>query len=430
MELPHSNVVRRASRLGFRHGWVLLGCSIAIVLATTVCGSGATVTPLPGPRATPVVVPAPFRRTTHPEIAFANLESQIAGIERAAPAHELPVGEQAMLAGLRLQRGQVLGRVSDYEGALAIGERLVHAAPADPRGWLVRGRAAATFHRFAAALADLEEAGRRGADAADVDGVRAGVLLAQGRIDAALALRRRLAGARPDIVTLGGEAIVRAARGELDEAERLFAAALASYRDVSPFPVAWIEFQRGLVWMREDDLPRARSLLAAAHERLPQHAQARGHLAEVEAALGNVPRAIELLRPLAETAEDPDYAAQLARILGEAGRADEAKPWRDRAVARYDALMATHPEAFADHAAELWLAAGADPKRALVYAEQNLALRPTVRAWELVLRAAQAAGDGARACAAADGARAAGYLYRSARAVVDEALAACPGRAG
>lgn len=399
-------------------------------MATAVVAADAIPTPSAGALSTAVVPRAPFRRTTHHEIALANLESQIAGIERAAPGRELAVGEQAMLAGLRLQRGQVLGRVSDYEAAAAIGERLVHAAPADPRGWLVRARAAATFHRFAAALADLDEAGRRGADADEVDGVRAGVLLAQGRTDEALAIRRRLAAARPDITTLGAEAIARAARGELDDAERLFTAALAGYRDVSPFPVAWIEFQRGLVWMREDDLPRARGHLTSAHDRLPQYAQARGHLAEVEAALGNVPRAVELLRPLAETCEDPDYAAQLARILGEAGRADEAKPWRDRAVARYDALMATHPEAFADHAAELWLGAGADPKRARTYAERNVALRPTVRAWELVLRAARAMDDAPRACAAAQGARAAGYVYRSARGVVDEVAARCPGGAG
>lgn len=372
----------------------------------------------------------PFRRTTHSDIAFANLESQIDAIERAARARELPVGEQVALAGLRLHRGQVLGRVSDYEAAAAIGERLVHAAPADPRSWLVRARAAATFHRFSSALGDLDEARRRGAEPDEVDGVRAGVLLAQGRTGEALEIRRRLAAARPDIVTLGGEAIVRAARGDLDEAERLFSAALASYRDVSPFPVAWIEFQRGLVWMREDDLPRARAFLATAHDRLPQHAQACGHLAEVEAALGNVPRAVALLTPLAATSEDPDYAAQLARILTEAGRAGEAKPWRERAIARYDELMATHPEAFADHAAELWIGAGADPSRALVYAERNLAFRPTVRAWELVVRAARAAGDAQRACVAARGAGEAGYLYRTARTVVDEVLAQCPRGAG
>ncbi len=378
-------------------------------------------TPPPAPAAT-----SPFvgRRTTSGSIAVANLESQIDGIERIGRGRALTVAERLDAIELRLVRGQVLGRISDYEAAVAAVDGLVREAPLDSRFWILQARVVSTLHRFSDAHAALTRAEELGLPTSVTDGVRAGLLLATGRIDEALVLRARAAALRPDIQTLGDEAVVRAARGELDQAERLFEAAVASYRDVSPFPVAWIEFQRGLMWMREDEMPRAREWLAAAHQRLPQHAQAQGHLAEVEAAFGNVDRAVELLRPLAESSEDPDYAAQLARILGEAGRADEAKPWRARAAARYDELMATHPRAYADHAAEFWLAAGADPGRALGYAEDNLALRPTVRAWELVFRAAQAKGDAERACAAATGARKAGYLYGSARTAIDE-LSSC-----
>ncbi len=398
-----------------------------------VTALGCHETPPAPPGSGGVASPAPAassnvaRKTTDGAIAIGNLDAQIAGTERLVKTRPLSVKERAGQVDLLMQRGQILGRVSDYEAADAIAEALVAEAPTDPHAWLARARTRATLHRFTNALADLDEAARLGAPARALDAIRVGILQATGKETEALALRNRLAESRPDILTLGAEAALRAARGELDEAERLFAAALASYRDVSPFPVAWVEFQHGLVWMREDELARARELLTAAHGRLPQYAQAQGHLAEVEAALGNVDRAVELLRPLADSSEDPDYAAQLARILGEAGRGDEAKPWRERAAARYDQLMATHPEAYADHAAEFWLAAGADPVRALGHAERNLALRPTVRAWELVLRAAEAKGDGERVCAAANGAREAGYLYASARKVVDAALAKCPG---
>jgi tetratricopeptide (TPR) repeat protein len=380
---------------------------------------------VPSPALT-VVAAGTIRRTTHATIAIANLESQIAGIERLGQGRALTVQERASLADLRLHRGQVLGRISDYEAVVAIGESLVRELPRDGRSWLVRARAAATLHLFQNALVDLAEAEHLGMKSSETDGIRASILQATGRYDEALAIRQRFVTARPDIVTIGSEAIVRGARGELDEADRLFTAALASYRDVSPFPVAWIDFQRGLMWMREDQLERAQRSLKAAYDRLPQYAQATGHLAEVEAALGHTDVAIALLEPLAASAEDPDYAAQLARILGEAGRTEQARPWRERAAARYDEVMARHPEAYADHAAEFWLAAGADPGRALTYAERNLALRPTVRAWELVLRAARAKGDGTRACAAANGAREAGYLYASARTLVDEVLQKCP----
>ena len=54
---------------------------------------------------------------------------------------------------------------------------------------------------------------------------------------------------------------------------------------------------------------------------------------------------------------------------------EEAGKWRNKAAARYDELMALHPEAFADHAAEFWLEAGADPSRALRLARKNLEVR-------------------------------------------------------
>ena len=57
------------------------------------------------------------------------------------------------------------------------------------------------------------------------------------------------------------------------------------------------------------------------------------------------------------------------------------------AAARYDELIASHPEAFADHAAEFWLAAGADPDKALRLAKMNVEVRNTPRARALVAQA-------------------------------------------
>jgi hypothetical protein len=59
---------------------------------------------------------------------------------------------------------------------------------------------------------------------------------------------------------------------------------------------------------------------------------------------------------------------------------------------RFEALLARQPLAFADHAAEFYLGAGADPARAWLLAQQNLANRATDRAIALELRAAQATG--------------------------------------
>jgi len=69
------------------------------------------------------------------------------------------------------------------------------------------------------------------------------------------------------------------------------------------------------------------------------------------------------------------------------GRDGESWRWRRLAGAPYDELVETHPEAFADHAAEFWLAAGADPDKALRLAKFNLEVRNTPRARALLARA-------------------------------------------
>ncbi len=117
------------------------------------------------------------------------------------------------------------------------------------------------------------------------------------------------------------------------------------------------------------------------------YAPAGGHLSEVEAELGDVDSAISRLHSLAESSDDPDYAAQLARILGDVGRDGQSRYWRQLAATRYDELIANHPEAFADHAAEFWLAAGADPDKALQLAKMNLQVRYTPRARALMTEA-------------------------------------------
>jgi thioredoxin-like negative regulator of GroEL len=148
-----------------------------------------------------------------------------------------------------------------------------------------------------------------------------------------------------------------------------------------------LDFQHGLMWLEQGDLHTARAWFDAAVRRVPSYAPALGHLAEASAALGQRDAALDRLRRLAVSSDDPQYAAQLAGVLSEAGQAQEAHQWRARAAARYDELIARHPAAFADHAAEFWLSAGADAHRAQQLAWQNLELRQTPRARTLLRRA-------------------------------------------
>jgi tetratricopeptide (TPR) repeat protein len=286
----------------------------------------------------------------------ANLHAQIGGLARAGQAQSgnarPAVPEQALLIDLLLLRGHVLGWVADYQRAAELAEQLVRDAPDDGMALLAGARTRGTFHQFAEALTDLDAAGARGADRAALDGERAGILLAIGRDAEAAVLLQTAAELRPDFTNLGALAVLEAARGEVGEAERLFTRARSRYRGVSPFPVASLDFRRGLMWLGRRDLTAARAWFDAARRRVPAYAPALGHLAEVDAAMGDLAAAIDRLQPLAVSSDDPEYAATLAGVLDDVGRPLEAEHWRNIAASRYDELVSRHPEAFADHAAD------------------------------------------------------------------------------
>ena len=337
--------------------------------------------------------------TSDAAIALGNLDAQILGYENARKRQPTSADWLIPLASLYDARGQALGRIADYETELALADEAVRLAPADGAALLARAAARARFHRFAEASADLDAAAAHGAPADRVDGARAAIWSATGREPAALAIRQRLATAHPTLTTLGAEAMSLAALGRVTEAEERLAEAQAHFRDVTPLALAALYFEGGLIEERAGRPSSARELYEAARARLPEHAQATAHLAGVMAASGQRAQAVALLRPLVARSDDPEYAGALAALVGDAR---EAAALRAQAARRYDALLARHPEAFADHAARFWLAAGDEPKKALPLAERNLVLRPTAEAYQLTIAASLANGRNDHACALAD----------------------------
>jgi len=326
-------------------------------------------------------------KVTDGTIALRNLEAQIEGLQPEAALCRAPVDERVRLIDLLALRGSILGTIADYERAQELADRLVHGATTAAPAFFARAQARALFHRFADALEDLEVAERLGADADVVNRERAAVFQGLGRYDEAFAIREEAARRSPSFESLGALTTLHAERGDTERAVRLHAESVRRYRGISPLPLATLNFQLGVMWMREGDFDRARDQLTAARRYVAAYVPAQGHLAEVEAELGDAESAVALLYPLATTSDDPDYAGQLARILADAGSTEESRYWRQHAAERYDELIALHPEAFADHAADFWLGAGAEPEKALRLARMNFAIRKTPRARALLSRA-------------------------------------------
>jgi tetratricopeptide (TPR) repeat protein len=266
--------------------------------------------------------------------------------------------------------------------------------PDKPEPLLTRASTRAALHRFDDAWADLDEAERRGASPAQTRGKRSTILAARGRLDEALTLALEARKERPTIDTIGLVAVLLGELGRQTEAIAAFREAFESNDDTSPFPVAWLFFNQGQFWEREGDKDLAIAFYQASLERLPGYAHAAAHHARLV-----TPDAAEaVLKPLLETSDDPDLHFVLAVKLQARGDLAGAKVHVEVAAVRYDELVTRHPAAFLDHAAQFWLDAGSDPKKALELAKRNLLLRKTPKAYELAVLAALAGHDRKAAC--------------------------------
>src|SRR5262249_9005479 len=199
--------------------------------------------------------------------------------------------------------------------------------------------------------------------------------------DAVLAARRRIvaSGRLEDLVPFGA---VLADLDRFAEADDVYQQAFSSYDDVSPFPLAWVCFQLGMLWGELVPVPDP-NLAALWYRRaiayVPGYVKARVHLAEIYASEDQTGAAESLLLP-ALLSRDPEVRWRLADVLIAQGRLAEAETQLEAARFGYEELLGKHLLAFADHAAEFYAGSGNDRRRAPELARANVANRPTRRA--------------------------------------------------
>jgi tetratricopeptide (TPR) repeat protein len=329
-------------------------------------------------------------------IAVINLESaRLQSWSRFWRAPERP-GIAELIVEQELLTAQFRGDPGALDRLDTLVNQLVRVNPEAAQTSFVAAQVACVTHRFAEARTSLAQAAARGAPADAVERVSLGLDQATAvDLDRALAARRkRIAqpGHWEELVPLGA---LLADLGEFDEAEWTYQRALREYQDVSPFALAWVCFELGMLWGERVPMPRvdlAAQWYRTAIDYLPGYVKARVHLAEILLLHGETAEAENLLRSVSAVG-DPEVHWRLAEAAGAVANAAEAETFMEAARSGFESLLARHPLAFADHAAEFYLAGGADPARAFELARLNLANRPTLRAFELALGAALAAGE-------------------------------------
>jgi tetratricopeptide (TPR) repeat protein len=324
----------------------------------------------------------PGPSATDGEIAAINLESaRRSAWARFAQDPRLPSVAEEVVDDERLA-AQFLGDLDSLDRLDALAMEFARA-DGSSRAALVHAEVASTVHRFADARGHLARAAQLGGPCEAIERHSLTIDQACGvKLDAVLAARREIAAASgrlEDLVPLGA---VLADLERFAEADAVYRQAFYSYDNVSPFPLAWVCFQLGMLWGELVPVPDA-NLAALWYRRaigyLPGYVKARVHLAEIYASQDDNNGAEALLLS-ALSSRDPEVRWRLADVLVAQGRLEEGEAQLDAARRGFDALLGKHLLAFADHAAEFYAGSGNDRRRALELALANVANRPTGRA--------------------------------------------------
>lgn len=339
----------------------------------------------------------PDRRTsTSGEIYLANLDSQLGSLEQRISLRPND-RDLARLAELRYHRFQVLGNLADAEAARRLLDE-ARARPHDAAIDLASVQVLFGFHEFELAREILEHARAAGAAEESIARWRHAIASATGLVEqprevptlSADQTANQTADQASDPVALVQAAADELERGRPQAATALLKRAQESYVDSSPYVLAWIHVQQGIVFLRYGDHERARVFFDAAHQRFPQYALATEHLAETELALGNTTAALNLYRQVAAQTGHPEFLYRQSLTERDAGQASRAAKLAAQARQDYLDLVARYPLMYADHAAGYFLESG-DVLRAYQLAVQNYRARQDISASALLIEVGFAA---------------------------------------
>lgn len=365
--------------------------------------------------------------TPSPSLASASadaLREKIRTLE--ARAQEAPAEAKAWKALVVAWRG--LARLSgdpacDDEAWKALSAAL-RAEPDDYEALALKGWVQAARHDFEGAVVSARAAmALRPGDAWN-HGVLADALTELGRYDEAVAAVERMMRLRPGVGAYSRAAHLRAVHGDREGAIELMQMAVEASGPSDPEGLAWCRVMLGLELQGRGDHAAAREQYSRALEVAPGYHLALFHLAESQAATGELAAAIETLERLDSPQASASVAAALGDLHAAAGRPEVAA----RFYRRVDAVAALRDPSRAE---PRWLARfyadqGRNLDEATLLVRAELKTHQDVETWDGLAWVLYRAGRYDEARAASDHALAPGIvdarlLYH--RGLIEAALA-------
>ena len=147
-----------------------------------------------------------------------------------------------------------------------------------------------------------------------------------------------------------------------------------------PEIAAWCHVQIGELAFKLGDWEGAESHYKNALLEQPDYYAGLDHMAELKGAEGKMDEAIALYLRLFERVERPEFWQALGDLYLFAGKASEAKPWHDRALAAYLASVNRGEILYLHHLAGFYSDSLNQPEEAIQWARRDLALRHSIQA--------------------------------------------------
>ena len=160
----------------------------------------------------------------------------------------------------------------------------------------------------------------------------------------------------------------------------------------APDVVAWSQVQLGELAFRSGDWDTAEQEYDAALEVQPDYHAALDHLAELRGAQGRLEEAVALYLRVIERVPRPEYLQALGDLYLFVGKAVEAKPWHERALAGYLASVEQSEVLYFHHLAGFYADSFNNPKEAVEWARRDLTLRHNIQAYDTLAWALYKAG--------------------------------------
>jgi tetratricopeptide (TPR) repeat protein len=306
---------------------------------------------------------------------LARLDRDIAGLEAGRFGPPPDVDRATSFAYRLYQRAVLTSDSGDLRMAGTAIDRAFREVGPTANLYLLKAHLDFRLHRLEETRRDLAALAST-VDGAQVVAMRAGVAFQEGRYDAARRGYLRAIDKSPTWDNLARLAYWESKLGDPERADRLYQQAQAEIAPGDTRSQAWVAVQRGVLEFNRGRYKRASAHYEEADRAYSGYWLVEGHIAELLAAQRKFDQAVALYRKAIARSPRPELDEALGDLYVFMGRAGEAGPWHDRALAAYLESARRGEVRYHHHLARFYADVRQDGAEALRWARRDAERRP------------------------------------------------------